>query len=94
MPKQFVEYRGIRMIEGWPERIQQAQKEIDLTFAGRSIARVAYGDERDDWGAKEHPCADCRVFKGELHVPGCDAEECPVCHEQLITCDCAFDSAE
>jgi hypothetical protein len=89
--KRFVEYRGARMIEGWPERIQQAQLELNLTLDGKSVARIPYGAEQDDWGAKEHPCLDCRVFKGELHVPRCDAEECPVCHDQLITCECAFD---
>jgi hypothetical protein len=90
--KQFVEYRGVRMIEGWPERIQQAQLESDLTLEGKSFARIPYGAESDDWGANEHPCGDCKVFKAELHVPGCDVEECPACREQLITCDCTFDS--
>jgi hypothetical protein len=82
------------MIESWPERIQQAQLQVNLAAAGKSVARIPYGAEQEDWGAKERPCLDCRVFKGELHVPGCDAEECPVCHEQLITCECAFDSMQ
>jgi hypothetical protein len=25
------------------------------------------------------PCHDCRVPKGELHLPSCDVEECLVC---------------
>ena len=91
MTKRFVDYRGVTMIEGWPERIKQAQLETNLTLAGQPISRIPYGAERDDWGANEHPCADCRVFQGELHVRGCDGEECPLCHEQLMTCDCAFD---
>jgi hypothetical protein len=52
MVKRFVEYREVRMIEGWPERIRQAQFEVDLSLAGRSVARSPYGDEQDDWGAK------------------------------------------
>jgi hypothetical protein len=94
MSKRFVEYRGVRMIEGWPERIQEAQLQTTLTLAGRTIARVPYGSERDDYGANEHPCEDCRVLKGEFHVRGCDAEECPECHGQLITCECDVDSTE
>ena len=92
MTKRFVEYRGVRMIEGWPERIQQAQLETSLSFAGKPIPRIKYGAEQDDWQAKDSPCHDCRVLEGELHVAGCDVEECPICHTQLITCDCEFDS--
>jgi hypothetical protein len=33
-------------------------------------------------------CPDCGVAPGETHDRGCDVEECPVCHRQLITCDC------
>jgi hypothetical protein len=86
--KRFVEYRGIRMIEGWPERIQAAQAMPRVLIRGQLYDRVRFGSEADDWGADNHPCADCRVNKDEVHVDGCDGEECPRCHEQLITCDC------
>ena len=33
-------------------------------------------------------CHDCNVKIGRLHKPGCDMEECPFCHKQLVTCDC------
>jgi len=90
MPR-FVEYRGVRMIEGWPERIAEAQQVSAYHSAGRPISRIPYGSERDDWGADRKPCHDCRVVEGELHVVGCDAEECPVCHTQLLSCECTFD---
>ena len=76
------------MIEGWPEKIVAAQQVVSLTFEGRAVPRIRYGDEHADWGANELPCA---VFKGEFHVPSCDGEECPVCGNQLITCGCHFD---
>jgi hypothetical protein len=76
------------MVEGWPERIQQAQASIQVSIDGTTFDRIRYGKETDDWGANDHPCQDGRVFKDEFHVPGCDGEECPRCHEQLITCDC------
>lgn len=86
---EFVEYRGVRMIEGWPERISEAQSQATYSINGNEIERIKYGSETDDWNAANQPCHDCRVFGGEFHVPGCDVEECPVCHEQILTCDCS-----
>ena len=91
MVPRFVEYRGVRMVEGWPARITEAQTIQSYSSAGKPIPRIPYGSERDDWGADHKPCHDCRVFKGELHVVGCDAEECPTCHTQLLSCNCEFD---
>ena len=88
MAKQFVEYRGVRMIAGWPERIQAAQLVPTYVIEGEERARIPFGAESDDWGANEGPCHDCRVLKGEYHVPQCDAEECPVCHGAIFSCDC------
>ncbi len=33
-------------------------------------------------------CHDCAVLPGHYHHVGCDWEECPRCHGQLIGCDC------
>jgi len=82
------------MIEGWPERIRDAQTVTHLVANGARFERIPFGRERDDWGANEHPCQDCRVFEGEYHVPGCDGEECPRCHEQMLSCDCEVEDAD
>jgi hypothetical protein len=91
MPPDRIIYRGVPMIEGWPAKIEAAQRIPILTYGTQVFPRVRYGDEQDDWGADKHSCHDCRVIKGEFHVPGCDAERCPVCGGQLLGCDCSFD---
>jgi hypothetical protein len=48
--------------------------------APRVVPRVPY--------TSEARCPDCLVVSGALHHPGCDTEECPLCHGQLISCDC------
>jgi hypothetical protein len=89
--KKRILYRGVPMMEGWPDKIQAAQKLIAYTLDGKKTPRIRYGSEKDDWNAEKVPCHDCRVIKGEFHVPGCDVEECPHCRHQLISCDCAFE---
>jgi hypothetical protein len=92
-PKRVV-YRGIPMIEGWPEKIIAAQQIVSMRYKERDVPRIRYGDEQSDWSAETIPCHDCRVLKGEFHVQSCDVEECPVCGEQLITCDCEFEEPD
>lgn len=90
--KQFVVYRGTRMIEGWPEKIREAQTITQYDIGGIAFERLRYGDESDDWGADRQPCHDCRVIKGEYHVVGCDVERCPKCGGQAISCECLDDA--
>ena len=33
-------------------------------------------------------CTGCGVSIGLLHIPGCEAEECPVCGRALVYCRC------
>lgn len=36
-------------------------------------------------------CGDCGVLPGAFHHLGCDVAECPLCGQQLISCDCHYD---
>jgi hypothetical protein len=86
--KSKVVYRGVSMIEGWPEKIQAAQTITTCLANGLEVASVRYGEEPDDWGADRQPCHDCAAIKGEFHVEGCDVERCAGCGGQRFNCDC------
>jgi hypothetical protein len=62
MPKRVV-YNGVEMIEGWPERIEEAQKLLNYSIEGVLYPRVPYGAENDDWDADRVPCHDCRASR-------------------------------
>lgn len=86
-PKKII-YRGVSMIEGWPDKIQEAQHITTCVVNGAEVSRIRYGDEPDDWGADRRPCHDCGAIKGEFHVEGCDVERCAGCGGQRFNCDC------
>jgi hypothetical protein len=54
---------------------------IELAGAAQ---RIRYGDESGDWASDL--CHDCGTPHGGLHHPGCDVEECLVCHGQRLMC--------
>ena len=82
-------YNGVEVIAEWPARIEAAQQTIEYEIAGVAYRRIPYGDEVRPW--PPGPCHDCAVLRGQYHVPGCDADECPRCHGQAIGCDCSDD---
>lgn len=59
----------------------------------RQHERVPFGSETTHLveGPEARACHDCGCPRGGLHHPGCDVEQCPICGEQAIGCDCAMD---
>ncbi|MBL8620199.1 MAG: hypothetical protein JNK64_02820 [Myxococcales bacterium] len=79
-------------VAGWDREIAAAQAITTYEIDGVEYARVRYGHEPEDWGAGSgRPCFDCAVRPGQYHVPGCDAERCPACAGQAISCGCTDD---
>ena len=63
---------------------------------GKVYGRIKAGDELDfdpdmDEGGI---CHDCFVGFGQYHHFSCDSEICPICHKQLIGCDCDSEYGE
>lgn len=76
-------------VPGWIEQIRKAQFTTHIRFLDDVVlARVRYGYEDDDWGSNHKRCGDCGVAYGQVHVSGCDIEQCPRCKGQSISCDC------
>lgn len=68
-----------------------------VTIAGKDYDPVPYFSEeryanldivKEQRKDPNHRCHDCGVKAGQFHHPGCDVEECPLCHHQLISCGC------
>lgn len=92
MSTEYVIYNGIKMAAEWPCRIVDAQQKTVYVINGKEYPRIHYGDEAEDWGADRQPCHDCGVIKQQYHVPFlCDAERCPACGGQVISCDCKYE---
>lgn len=60
--------------------------------SGKKIVKtmdpIPFGREQrfDGEGPNADRCHDCNVKRGGFHHPGCDWEECPNCHRQMLMC--------
>ena len=82
-------YNGVRVRRGWDREIEQAQLRTYTRINGQVAARVRYGEETKDLGSHREICEECAVLKGQIHVMGCDFEQCPICGGQFLYCPCS-----
>lgn len=90
--RDVIMFQGEEVVTGWPMELVQAQGFPMLYINGTSYRRIPNGDPSDLLAGNEVlPCHDCAALPGQLHAFGCDAERCPTCQGQLLTCDCEDD---
>lgn len=50
--------------------------------------RIPFQGPQDVFRVPDERCHDCNAERGEIHHRKCDAETCPRCLGQLISCEC------
>jgi hypothetical protein len=88
--RDFITYQGSLMSVLNPIDIIEYQKLNGLLRKdGKVFERIKCGFEGEDyWPLDMEICGDCGVKKGQYHTDGCDIEQCPICGNQLLSCDC------
>lgn len=58
---------------------------------GETHQRIPFQPDEFMGDASDIHCGDCNTHPGGYHHLGCDMEECPRCHGQLLSCECGED---
>jgi hypothetical protein len=90
-PHDLVTYNGIRMRRDYALSLEEAQRLTWYVAGEVSAARIPFGDETYPMVAPGTGlCPSCSAAWGRLHEPLCEREQCPVCKQQVMSCDCEF----
>jgi hypothetical protein len=85
----LVTYNGVQMRRDYAESLEQAQRTIFYHVGGSVVPRIRFGQETYPMvtpGSGLCPC--CSAARGQMHEPLCEREQCPVCKQQVMSCDC------
>ncbi len=74
--------------EAWDERLQLEQDFNCVELREGPYWRIRYGRESSAGPAPTSECSTCLTRVGWFHLSGCPREECPKCHQSLVTCGC------
>lgn len=66
----------------FPDEDEPRAPQIELM--GKVYDRIPNKEQSPDTDV----CLDCEAEDGQIHALGCDAEDCPRCRRQLISCGC------
>jgi hypothetical protein len=87
----LVSYNGIQMRRDYAEFLQEAQNRTRYESQSGSAERIPFGNETYPMvTTHDRLCPCCSTARGKLHVPLCEREQCPVCKQQVMSCDCDF----
>ena len=87
----LVTYNGVQMRRDYAESLDAAQRLTHYAANGISAPRIAFGNETYPMittGACLCPC--CSAALNQFHEPLCEREQCPVCKQQVMSCECEF----
>ncbi len=87
----IVTHNGVQMRRDYADSLKAAQNLTLYASANSSAARIIFGTETYPMatsGSGVCPC--CMAARGQLHEPLCEREQCPVCKQQVMSCDCDF----
>ena len=85
----LVMYNGVSMRRDYAESLESAQRLAIYRVGGRNIARLRFGEETNPMITPGHGlCQCCSTARGQFHEPLCEREQCPVCRQQVMSCDC------
>ncbi len=84
--------RGMLVADGCTKSTIMIRRTRYLRLKYASEQRALFGREDDGTVKAGKRCHDCGAKTGHYHHLGCDVEECPHCHNQLISCGCWRDN--
>jgi len=85
----IVTYNGIEMRRDDAESLEEAQRNTHYRSGESLVRRIAFGTETYPMVTAESGlCPCCAAARGQLHEPLCEREQCPICEQQVMSCDC------